>query len=161
MSETTNETKATSRFFEGGSGLAAIGVPVLGLLSLVFYGKVSGYVASLGIKIEDVYSYVFNLFAIEFGALVGLFGLFACKPTPFLERIKNTHAFASIMMTTKITMGIATFAIAATFVLGLLRIEPEHTLTLSSIVFLIWVAVATAATCFYARTVGLIFSALA
>jgi hypothetical protein len=160
MSDVT-ETKPTSRFFEGGNGVAAVGVPVLMVLALVFYGKVSAYVGGLGIKIEDVYSYVFNLFAIEFGALVGLFGLFACKPTPFLERIKNTHAFASIMMTTKITMGIATFAIAATFVLGLLRIEPEHALTLPSIVFLIWVGIAAAATCFYARTVGLIFSALA
>jgi hypothetical protein len=157
----TTETKASSRFFEGGNGLAAIGVPVLVVLSLVFYSRVSGYVANLGIKVEDVYAYVFNLFAIEFGALVGLFGLFACKPTPFLERIKNTHAFASIMLTTKITMGIATFAIASTFVLGLLRIEPEHTLTLPSVVFLLWVAVAVAATCFYARTVRLIFSALA
>jgi hypothetical protein len=161
MSEMTGETKTSSRFFEGGNGLAAIGVPVLALLALIFYNKVSGYVGDLGIKIEDVYAYVFNLFAVEFGALVGLFGLLACKPTPFLERIKNTHAFASIMMTTKITMGIATFAIAATFVLGLLRIEPEHTLTLHSVIFLLWVAVAVATTCFYARTVRLIFSALA
>src|SRR5260221_14736565 len=104
MSEMTRETKASRRFFEGGNGIAAIGVPVLVVLSLVFYSRVSGYVANLGIKVEDVYAYVFNLFAIEFGALVGLFGLFACKPTPFLERIKNTHAFASIMLTTKITM---------------------------------------------------------
>jgi hypothetical protein len=159
--EMTTDSKAHSRFLEDGNGFAAIGVPVLAALSLVFYSKVSGYVANLGIKIEDVYAYVFNLFAIEFGALVGLFGLLACKPTPFLERIKNTQTFASIMMTTKITMGIATFAIASTFVLGLLRIEPEHTLTLHSVIFLLWVAVAAAATCFYARTVRLIFSALA
>lgn len=161
MSEMVTDTKASSRFFEGGNGLAMVGVPVLAVLSLVFYHRVSGYVAGLGIKIEDVYSYVFNLFAIEFGTLVGLFALLACKPTPFLERIKNTQTFASIMITTKITMGIATFAIAATFILGLLRLEPETALTAPSIVFLLWVAVATATTCFYARTVRLIFAALA
>jgi hypothetical protein len=158
---TTEATKANSRFFEGGNAVATFVAPILFVLSLVFYHRVSGYVAALGIKIEDVYTYVFNLFAIEFGALVGLFGLLACKPTPFLERIKNTQTFASIMMTTKITMGVATFAIAVTLVLGLLRLEPEHSLTLPSIVFLLWVAVAVTATCFYARTVRLIFSALA
>jgi hypothetical protein len=161
MSEMVTDTKASSRFFEGGNGLAMIGVPVFVVLSLVFYHRVSVHVAGLGIKIEDVYSYVFNLFAIEFGTVVGLFALLACKPTPFLERIKNTQTFASIMMTTKITMGIATLAIAATFVLGLLRLEPQDTLTAPSIIFLLWVAIAAAATCFYARTVRLIFSALA
>jgi hypothetical protein len=160
MSEMATETKANSKFFEGSNGLAVIGVAVLAVLALVFYGRVSGYVATLGIKIEDVYSYVFNLFAIEFGALVGLFGLLACRPTPFLERMKNTQAFTSLLITTKITMSITTFAIAATFILALLHIEPERTLTAHSIAFLLWGAVATAATCFYARTVRLIFLAL-
>jgi hypothetical protein len=161
MFEMTTDSKASSRFFEGSNGVALIGALILAVLSLVFYHRVSAYVAPLGIKVEDVYSYVFNLFAIEFGALVGLFGLLVCKPTPFLERMKNTLTFAALLKMTKTTMVITTFTIAATFVLGLLRIEPEHTLTISSIVFLLWVAVATTATCFYARTVALIFTALA
>lgn len=161
MTEMTAEVRAKSRFLEGGNGIALIAIPMTILLCVLFYRKVSSFFGEFNIKIEDVYIYVFNVFAIEFGALLALFALFACKPTPFLERIKNTHAFTSIMMTTKITMTIVTALIAVTFVLGLIRLEPARTLHWESILFLAWAALAMVATCFYARTVRLIFSALA
>lgn len=159
MSDVTTE-KARSRFFEGGSGVAVVVVPVAGILCAIFYKTVAAKVAPLEIKIEDVYTYVFNLFAIEFGALLALFALFVCRPTPFLERIKSTNAFASIVASTKITMIVVTAAIAITFVFGILRLEPEKTLTLHSVLFLIWATFATITTAFYARTVRLIFLAL-
>jgi len=159
MSDITTE-KARARFFEGGSGIAVVAVPLVAILCAIFYKTIATKVAPLEIKIEDVYVYVFNLFAIEFAALLALFALFVCRPTPFLERIKSTNAFASILSSTRITMGVVTAAIAITFVFGILRLEPEKTLTLHSALFLIWAAFATITTAFYARTVRLIFLAL-
>lgn len=152
---------AKTRFFEGGNTATLIVVPIALGAALIFYPKIVTWIAPLQIQSADVYSYVFNLFAIEFGALVGLFALFACKPTPFLERIKNTQTFASIVANTRITMFIATVAIAATFVLGILRIEPEQQLTLHSIIFALWCALSVAVTLVYARTIRLILTALA
>src|SRR4051794_24974896 len=148
-------------FLEGSNLLAAAAIPVGAILCGVFYDKIAHYIAPLGIKIEDVYIYVFSLFAIEFGALLALFALLACKPTAFLERIKSTRAFAAILVATKITMIVVTLALAVTFVFGLLRLEPEHALALHSYLFIAWAALAALATAFYARTVLLIFTALA
>jgi hypothetical protein len=161
MTEMAAATKAKSRFLEGGNGIAVIAIPVLFILCVVFYRKVGAFFSDFNIKIEDVYLYVFSIFAIEYGALLALFALFTCRPTPFLERIKNTQTFASILMTTKITMAVATVVIAVTFIFGIIRLEPERALTLHSILFLAWVALAAATTCFYARTIRLIFAALA
>jgi hypothetical protein len=102
-----------------------------------------------------------NLFAIEFGALLALFALLACKPTPFLERIKGTQAFSSIMLITKTTMLVATLAIGVTFAFGLIRLAPEHALSWHSILFLAWAGLAALTTCFFASAVRLIFIALA
>jgi hypothetical protein len=161
MTEMATATKAKSRFFEGGNSIAVIAIPILFILCVAFYRRIGAFFSDFNIRIEDVYLYVFSIFAIEYGALLALFALFACKPTPFLERIKNTQTFASIMTTTKITMAVATAVIAVTFVFGIIRLEPERALTLHSILFLAWAALAAVATCFYARTVRLIFTALA
>lgn len=154
-------TKPKTRFFEGGNVVAVIVIPACVLLCVLFYSKVGAFIASFQIKIEDVYLYVFSLFAVEFGALLALFALFVCKPTAFLERIKGTHVFMSIVATTKITMSVVTVAIVVTFLFGIIRLEPEHSLTLHSWLFLAWATLAAAATAFYARTVGLIFAAVA
>lgn len=159
MSDITTE-KVKSRFFEGGNKFALVASPVAFILCVVFYKAVAAKVAPLGIKIEDVYTYVFNLFAIEFGALLALFALFVCRPTPFLERMKSTQVFASIMASTRVTMGIVTAAVAVTFIFGILRLEPEGTLTLHSVLFMVWAALAAITTTFYARTVRLIFLSL-
>jgi hypothetical protein len=161
MTEVATSNREKSRFLEGGNGLALITIPAGVIICAIFYSKIGPIIANFNIKIEDVYSYVFNLFAIEFAALLALFSLLACKPTPFLERIKNTHAFASILHTTRITMYVATFALAVTFVFGIIRLEPEGALTWPSILFLGWAGVAAATTAFFVRTVRLIFTALA
>ena len=159
MSEVATD-RPKSHFFEGGNGIALAVGPVAAVLCAIFYKVVSAKVAPLGIKIEDVYSYVFNLFAIEFGGLLALFALFVCRPTPFLERMKTTNTFAAIIANTKITMTVVTIAIAATFILGILRLAPETVMTLRSALFLVWAAFAFITTVFYGRTVRLIFLSL-
>jgi hypothetical protein len=157
---TTTSSPGRMRFFEGGNTATVISVPCVFLGALIFYPKVVTWVRPLDIQAADVYSYVFNLFAIEFGALIGLFALFTCKPTAFLERIKNTQTFASIVANTRITMTVATIAIFATFILGILRINPEQQLTIHSVVFVAWIALSVAATLVYVRTIRLILTAL-
>ena len=159
MSDVTTE-RVRARFFEGGSGVAIVVIPVVAILCAIFYQWIVAKLAPFDIKVEDVYTYVFNLFAIEFAALLSLFALFVCRPTSFLERMKNTHAFASIIASTKITMGVVTAAIAITFVFGILRVAPDKTLTIHSVFFLIWAAFASITTAFYGRTVRLIFLSL-
>jgi hypothetical protein len=159
MTEAVNE-KPRYRFVEGGNTIALIVITVALIVCVVFYSKVSERLSGLGIKVEDVYSYVFNLFAIEFGALLALFALFACRPTPFLERMKSTHAFAAVMAATRITMAVVACSIAITFIFGMVRLQPDMTLTWHSGLFLAWTVVSAAATCFFARTVQLIFLTL-
>jgi hypothetical protein len=159
MSDVTNG-KIRYRFVEGGNTIALAAITIALILCVLFYSKVSGQLSALGIKIEDVYSYVFNLFAIGFGALLALFALFACRPTPFLERMKSTHAFIAIMSATKITMAVISLSIVVTFIFGIVRLEPDATLTWHSGLFLGWSAVSAAATCFFVRTVRLIFLTL-
>lgn len=149
------------RFWEGGNVAAAVLTPVAFAVCIYFYKSLVRLVGPLGIRIEDVYGYTFNLFAVELGALLALFALFACKPTPFLERMKNTAAFAAIVSNTNITLVLTCITIAATFVLGLLRLEPDANLTSHSVVFLIWLWWAVSAISVYARTIRLILIALA
>lgn len=159
MTDVTTE-RAKSHFLEGGNGIALATGPLAAILCAVFYNSVSVKIAPLGIKVEDIYSYVFNLFAIEFAALLALFALFVCRPTPFLERMKTTNTFAAIIANTKITMAVVTVAIAATFILGILRLDPDTSMSIKSALFLAWAAFAFIATAFYARTVRLIFLSL-
>jgi hypothetical protein len=159
MTDVAND-KPRYRFIEGGNTIALIVISVALIICVLFYNQLSGRLSGLDIKFEDVYSYVFYLFAIEFGALLALFALFACRPTPFLERMKSTHAFGAIMVATKITMAVLAFSIAVTFVFGVVRLQPGTTLTLNSVLFLVWSAISAAATCFFARTVRLIFFTL-
>lgn len=149
------------RFFEGSNTVTAVAAPIFFALSLVFYRKIASYVSPLGIRIEDVYEYIFNLFAVELGALLALFALFACKPTPFLERIKNTVTFSAIVANTNIALVVAIIALLFTFALGLLRLEPSVELTRNSYVFLIWFWIVIATTAVYIRTVRLMLTALA
>jgi hypothetical protein len=149
-----------SKFFEGSNLGTVLFVPILLALSMYFYGKVAAAVEPLGIKIEDVYTYIFNLFAIELGALLALFALFACRPTPFLERIKNTTTFAAIVSNTNIALLVAVVSLVFTLVLGLLRLEPDPTLTRNSVVFLCWFWAVVATTTIYVRTVRLMMMAL-
>lgn len=159
MSDATTHNPK-SHFLEGGNGLALAVGPLAAILCAIFYKTVAAEVATFGIKIEDVYSYVFNLFAIEFGALLSLFALFVCRPTPFLERMRSTNTFAAIIANTKITMTVVTFAIAATFIFGIFRLQPDTVLSLHSALFLVWAAFAFITTVFYGRTVRLIFLSL-
>lgn len=149
-----------TRFFEGSNLGVVVVIPVLFILSMYFYHRLGAAVQPLGIKIEDVYTYLFNLFAIELGALLALFALFACRPTPFLERIKNTTTFAAIVSNTNIALLVAVFALVFTLALGLLRLEPDVELTRNSVIFLTWFWVVTAATAIYVRTVRLMMMAL-
>jgi len=135
-------------------------VPLGTIATLIFYGRIAAVVSTWHVELVDVYAYTFNLFAIEFGALVGLFALFICRPTPFLERIRSTVVFTAILANVQITMVIATVAIIATFIFGLLRVEPGVVLTVKSAAFVIWCAIAILATCVYARTIKLIMTAL-
>ena len=153
--------QSRTRFMEGGNVATAIFGPLMFALSLYFYSGLVTKIAPLGIKIEDVYGYTFNLFAIELGALLALFALFACKPTPFLERIKNTSTFASIVANTNITLVAACVALIATFILGLLRLEPNSTITSHTVIFVGWCWLALSTTLVYVRTVRLILTALA
>jgi hypothetical protein len=149
-----------TRFFEGSNFGTVLFVPILLALSMYFYAKIVALVQPLGIKIEDVYTYMFNLFAIELGAMLALFALFACRPTPFLERIKNTTIFSSIVSNTNIALLVAVAALVFTLILGLLRLEPDPTLTRNSIVFLCWFWAVVATTTIYVRTVRLMMMAL-
>jgi hypothetical protein len=149
------------RFMEGGNVVTAIFGPVMFALSLYFYSDLVRKIAPLEIKIEDVYGYTFNLFAIELGALLALFALFACKPTPFLERIKNTATFAAIVSNTNITLVAACVTLFATFILGLLRFEPNSIITSHTVIFVGWCWLALSTTLIYVRTVRLILTALA
>jgi hypothetical protein len=156
-----NQTNYKTHFFEGGNVATSIAVPTAFACAMIFYGKISAAVIPYDISTGDAYSYAFNLFAIEFGALLSLFGLFACRPTPFLERMKNTATFKAIVANTNITLAITTIAISITFAFAILKIQPEATLTGKSVLYLIWCAVCTATCCVYARTVRLIMTALA
>src|SRR6185369_5722451 len=86
--------KPKNGFFEGGNRIALVAIPITAILCAIFYNRIAPEIASIDVKVEDVYTYVFSLFAIEFGALLALFALFVCRPTPFLERMKATHTFA-------------------------------------------------------------------
>jgi hypothetical protein len=149
-----------SHFFEGGNLVTVIGVPILVGCTLYFYQKIGCYIRPYEISVPDVYSYIFNLFAIELGALLTLFALFACKPTPFLERMKNTASFRAIIANVNVTLAISIFALAMTFVFGLLKIQPDVKLTPNSYLYLSWCAVVVTTCCIYARTVRLILTTL-
>ena len=63
----------------------------------------AGYIASMGFPgtsprvgcaiFFQAFLKTFGQDAIELGAMLALFALFACRPTPFLERMKNTCVF--------------------------------------------------------------------
>lgn len=150
-----------SRFVEGSNVVTLTAVPLLLLASMYFYADIVAYVRPLEIKIEDVYTYIFNLFAIELGALLALFALFACRPTPFLERMKNTATFSAIVANTNITLAVAVGTLIFTLFLGLVRFEPDVDLTRRSVLFLVWFWTVLSTTSVYVRTVRLIMMALA
>lgn len=156
----TTQVEYRSHFFEGGNVATIFCVPAAVIGVVVFYSKVGAFVRPYEISVSDTYSYVFNLFAIEFGALLSLFGLFACRPTPFLERMKNTMAFRAIVSNTNITLVLSTISIALTFVFGLIKVQPEATLTGNSLFYIFWCGMCFATCCIYARTVRLIMTAL-
>jgi hypothetical protein len=149
------------RFLEGGTVATIVAAPIMFAGTLYFYRSIAGVIAPLEIKMEDVYTYAFNLYAIEIGALLALFALFACKPTAFLERIKNTATFAAITTNTNITLVMAIVALLATLLLGLVRFEPDNTITLHSVVFVAWFWLIMTTTSVYVRTVRLVMTALA
>lgn len=148
------------RFFEGSNLGIAFGTPVLFAASLWFYDKIVAFVRPMGIKIEDVYTYIFNLFAIEIGAMLAMFALFVCRPTPFLERIKNTNTFAAITSNTNISLVLTAIALGATLILGLLRVEPDQHITRNTVVFLIWFWGICLVTVVYVRTIRLTLMSL-
>lgn len=154
-------THPRATFFEGGNVAAIIVAPIMFAATLYFYNAVASSIAPLQIKMEDVYTYAFNLYAIEIGALLALFALFACKPTQFLERIKNTATFAAITSNTNITLVMAICTLIATLLLGLVRFEPDKTVTLHSVVFVGWFWLIMATSSMYVRTIRLILTALA
>jgi len=154
-------TAARTRFFEGGNVATVIAVPFLLVGSMYFYAHIADSVRPLEIKIEDAYTYIFNLFAIELGAILALFALFACRPTPFLERIKNTGTFAAIVANTNITLVVAVVTLLFTLALGLVRFEPDAILTVKSFVFLCWFWLVIGTSAIYVRTIRLILLALA
>jgi hypothetical protein len=162
MSETlTSVAHPRVRFFEGGNVATMIAAPILFVATLYFYKKLVSVITPLDVKMEDVYTYAFNLFAIEIGALLALFALFACRPTPFLERIKNTTTFSAIVSNTNITLVMAIVALIATLLLGLVRFEPEKTITLHSVIFVGWFWLIMSTSSIYVRTIRLIMTALA
>lgn len=157
----TTAARFRTRFFEGSNVATTVLVPVLFGLSVWYYPKIVEYVVPLKIQIEDVYTYTFNLFAVELGALLALFALFACRPTPFLERMKNTTVFSAIVANTNIALVLAVVALIFTCALGLVRFTPDLTLTGKSYVFLLWFWIVAATMTVYIRTVRLILTALA
>src|SRR4051812_41993964 len=103
------------RYWEGGNRIAVFfgAFGVVG--TLLFYPKISNIVHRLHLDMDIIFSYALNLFAIEFGALVSLFALLACRPTEFLNRIRNTSAFQQLFQNTKITLVICALCIAGNF----------------------------------------------
>ena len=90
-------TMATSspgktRFFEGGNNATLVAAPIALGVALIFYHKLVVWVAPLQIQTADVYSYVFNLFAIEFGALVGTLCSYRLQAYPVFGANKE-HAY--------------------------------------------------------------------
>ena len=160
MADTTSQSQAKSHFFEGANRIVVIGAPVGVLAIIVLYERVATLVAPLRINYLEIYNYVFNLFAIEFGALIALFALFVCRPTPFLERMRNTQAFAAIIFNVKTAIVLSAVCIFASMILALLRIEPTIVRSPESIAFVVWAAFALAVSVIYARTVRLIFTSL-
>lgn len=156
----TIAAKAKTRFFEGGNVTAFLVIPALFVGTVCFYGWVVAAVKPLQIDVADVYSYVFNLYAIELGSVLAIFALFACRPTPFLERIKSTATFSAIVANTNITLVLIVITLMATFALGVVKMWPHDTLDLNSIVFLGWcgLTIMTSAVC--VRTVRLMLTAL-
>ena len=150
-----------SRFLEGGNVATVLGAPLMFALTIYLYEPLVRVLEPFHIRIEDVYAYTFNLFAIELGALLALFALFACKPTPFLERIKNTSTFAAIVHNTNVTLVAACLVLGLTFVLGVLRVEPDALVTARTLLFVGWCWLALATTLIYVRTIRLILFALA
>lgn len=151
---------ASLKYFEGGNRLAVIAVPVFGIGLVIFYDQAATFVGKFGIDAQVVYSYVFNIFAIEFGALLSLFALLACRPTQYLERIRNTMAFRNLMSNIKITLSAFAVCIFYTFALGVLKLEPGKELDFPSMIFLAWFIMSALVTIFYARTIRLTFLAL-
>jgi hypothetical protein len=150
-----------ARFLEGGNVATIVAAPIMFAGTLYFYKSLAEVIAPLQINMEDVYTYAFNLYAIEIGALLALFALFACKPTAFLERIKNTATFAAITANTNITLVMAILALVATLLLGLVRFAPDKTITLHSVVFVAWFWLIMTTTSVYVRTIRLVLTALA
>ena len=153
-------TRVALKYLEGGNRLAAIVVPVFAAVLLVFYNQVANIVGQYSIDTQVLYSYVFNIFAIEFGALLSLFALLACRPTQYLERIRNTASSQILMWNMKITLTLFAVCISFTFALGGFKLEPEKWLVLRSVIFLVWLAVSALVTTFYVRTIRLTFLAL-
>ncbi len=160
MVDTAPHVHGKSHFVEGGNVIVFVAVPVVTVLVLVFYGPIALVVAGLGIVYLEVYNSIFNLFAVEFGALIALFALFVCRPTPFLERMRNTHAFTAIVTNVKITIVVSVVCILATMILGLLHVEPGLGLSVRSVLFVVWAASSVAVTFIYGRTIRLIFLSL-
>jgi|SRR5580704_7152672 hypothetical protein len=148
------------RYWEGGNRVAifASAVGVTGVM--LFYRKVAAYLGVLNLDTGTIFEYTLNLFAIEFGALVSLFALLACRPTEFLNRIRNTKAFRQLFQNTKITLIICAVCIGGNFILGIAKVEPSKELTLGSGVFVIWAALCVVASICYTRTIRLIFLAM-
>jgi hypothetical protein len=148
------------RYFEGGNRWAFLATAVPTAFVFFYYKHIALFLAPHNIDTQNIYAYVFNLFAIELGALISLFALLACIPTEFLRRIRNTDAFVGLFRNIKVTLFLAVCVVLYTFVLGILKIEPSKTLTFPSIVFVAWGFCCALITQFYIRSLRLVFFAL-
>jgi hypothetical protein len=134
--------------------------PVMVGVVLWRYHNVSAYVKPLNIDTDVMLSYTLNLFAIGLGALISLFALLASRPTDFLNRIRGTQTFRSLIDNIKITMLFCAVVILVNFIFGVLKLAPEAVLTLGTVIFVMWLALAAATGAFFINTVRLIFLAL-
>jgi hypothetical protein len=153
-------SSSTMRYIEGGNKAALLLLPIGFGACLVWYTKLAEAVSTYCIDVQSVYSYTFNIFAIELGALLALFALLASRPTEFLERIKNTSAFKQLVANVKLALWCMTICIIANFLLAILKVTPAQVLNVPSILFLLWIAFSLITTVIYGRIVRLIFMAL-
>lgn len=154
-----NATPA-GRYLEGGNRTSLIIAVLAAIPILLFYGKIASYISKFQIDTQLLYLYVFNLFAIELGALVPLYALLASRPTQFLDRIRGTKAFGLLISNLLITLSIASACVIYTMILAVVKLEPDCTLSVQSVLFLLWIMLCALMTAFYARSLRLTFLAL-
>jgi hypothetical protein len=121
-----------------------------------FYDRITPIFAKVDVDIPTLYSFAFNFFAIELGALVSVYTFLACRPTQSLQRIEKSRSFRDMLNAIAYTIGLTLFVAVFNFILAIFNVKPASDANFHSLLFLSWVWICIGLTGIYINIVSVV-----